>query len=748
MNEFKIKNGLLVSGSITGVTESSSDNSAKMATTSWVRTYVGASSNGSLKTTQSFTATAAQTSFTITGGYGVGLIDVYVNGSYLNSDSYTASNGTTVVLTDAASLGDILDVIIYSPLSQGFVVTSDQITEGTTNKYYTDARARGAISLTTTGTSGAATYNSTTGVINIPQYQGGVTSFNTRTGAVTLSSSDISTALGYTAANGANYLALVGGTLTGDLTLSGVNPRLYFTDTDNNPDYFISNTDGTFTVYDVTNSVGRFKIFTTGHAEFTNNVTAASFIKTGGTSSQFLKADGSVDSTSYQAVLTNPVTGTGTTNYLPKFTAASVLGNSNIQDSGTLITLGYNTAIAGSNSKMIIGSSSISTNTTLQLQSNITGGTTSNGIVLNQVIQSDVVTRANLINAVGRTAASAFNLGTLVYFNASQGALGAGSTVTNQYGFSVESNLIGATNNYGFYGNIASGSGRWNLYMAGTANNYLNGALGIGRTSLSNQNLGIDRNMTGVTTFYSVYNTATVQSDVTSTAVYYQTAATTAAATFTLTNLYHYAASQTALGAGSAITTQTGFYVSSNLVGATTNYGFRGLIPSGTGDWNLYMDGGAANYLLGNLGIGTNGLAAKFDVFNNIAFSLASLVTAADSRVAIRLKGRDTATNTLAISSNGVLDYALQVVNSDGTASGNIQLNPYGGSVGIGVASVNTSAKVQIDSTTQGFLPPRMTSAQRTAISSPATGLVVYQTDGTEGLYIKTASAWKALAIV
>lgn len=92
----------------------------------------------------------------------------------------------------------------------------------------------------------------------------------------------------------ATKLALTGGTLTGDLTLSGTNPRLYFTDTDNNPDYFISNTDGTFTVYDVTNSVGRFKIYTTGHAEFTNNVTAASFIKSGGLATQFLMADGSV----------------------------------------------------------------------------------------------------------------------------------------------------------------------------------------------------------------------------------------------------------------------------------------------------------------------------------------------------------------------------------------------------------------------------------------------------------------------
>ena len=86
----------------------------------------------------------------------------------------------------------------------------------------------------------------------------------------------IAAVLGYTPANGANYLPLSGGTLTGDLTLSGTNPRLYFTDTDNNPDYFISNTDGTFTVYDVTNSVGRFKIYSGGNAEFTGSVTTNS----------------------------------------------------------------------------------------------------------------------------------------------------------------------------------------------------------------------------------------------------------------------------------------------------------------------------------------------------------------------------------------------------------------------------------------------------------------------------------------
>jgi hypothetical protein len=56
--------------------------------------------------------------------------------------------------------------------------------------------------------------------------------------------------------------------------------------------------------------------------------------------------------------------------------------------------------------------------------------------------------------------------------------------------------------------------------------------------------------------------------------------------------------------------------------------------------------------------------------------------------------------------------------------------------------SMNASAKVQIDSTTQGFLPPRMTNAERTAIASPAVGLMVYCTDAVEGLYVYKSTGW------
>jgi hypothetical protein len=47
----------------------------------------------------------------------------------------------------------------------------------------------------------------------------------------------------------------------------------------------------------------------------------------------------------------------------------------------------------------------------------------------------------------------------------------------------------------------------------------------------------------------------------------------------------------------------------------------------------------------------------------------------------------------------------------------------------INTTSVQASAILQADSTTQGFLPPRMTTTQKNAIATPAAGLVVYDTD-------------------
>lgn len=67
------------------------------------------------------------------------------------------------------------------------------------------------------------------------------------------------------------------------------------------------------------------------------------------------------------------------------------------------------------------------------------------------------------------------------------------------------------------------------------------------------------------------------------------------------------------------------------------------------------------------------------------------------------------------------------------------------GDLSIG-SSADASAKVDIYSTTKGFLIPRMTATQRAAISSPATGLQVYQTDGDYGFYYYNGTDWQNIS--
>ncbi len=60
---------------------------------------------------------------------------------------------------------------------------------------------------------------------------------------------------------------------------------------------------------------------------------------------------------------------------------------------------------------------------------------------------------------------------------------------------------------------------------------------------------------------------------------------------------------------------------------------------------------------------------------------------------------------------------------------------------GIGTTTPNASAKLEVAATDKGFLLPRMTATQRSAIATPANGLLVYQTDGDAGFYVNTGSS-------
>jgi hypothetical protein len=77
----------------------------------------------------------------------------------------------------------------------------------------------------------------------------------------------------------------------------------------------------------------------------------------------------------------------------------------------------------------------------------------------------------------------------------------------------------------------------------------------------------------------------------------------------------------------------------------------------------------------------------------------------------------------------GNINTGVVQIGGGGTASANVYFNAISESVGIGINTINASAKLQIDSTTQGFLPPRMTAAQINAIVAPATGLMAFNLD-------------------
>lgn len=284
----------------------------------------------------------------------------------------------------------------------------------------------------------------------------------------------------------------------------------------------------------------------------------------------------------------------------------------------------------------------------LSVSKDITGNTSAYSTVQTGAIQTDVTATVYMNRTVPTVVASHPGLTSLFHYAASQGTIGAGSTVTNQIGYLVEANLIGATSNtafaftgiaaasvttgkfvYGLTSNqaIATGGGTaYNLYAQGTAPNYLAGATGIGRTPNAFETLSVGKNITGGTNAFGIVSDGTVQTDVTGTVNVNRSIPSVVASHPGVNQLLHYVATQGTFGAGSTVTTQAGFQVAPSLIGASANIGFwhagvaaasvtagktvRAMqsdqaIASGGGvAHNLYVAGTAPNYFAGNVGVG------------------------------------------------------------------------------------------------------------------------------------------------
>ena len=72
-----------------------------------------------------------------------------------------------------------------------------------------------------------------------------------------------------------------------------------------------------------------------------------------------------------------------------------------------------------------------------------------------------------------------------------------------------------------------------------------------------------------------------------------------------------------------------------------------------------------------------------------------------------------------------------------------VNIDVFYSQVGINTTTPDPSSMLDITSTDKGILIPRMTQTQRDAIASPATGLMIYQTDGRKGFYYYSGTSWK-----
>jgi len=126
-----------------------------------------------------------------------------------------------------------------------------------------------------------------------------------------------------------------------------------------------------------------------------------------------------------------------------------------------------------STGNIAIGTST-SGSVSFRVASDITAANISYQAFWNGVVQPDVTNTAYYHRTSTRCSSTSFTLGSLVHYAAGVGTQG-GATITSHYGFLVEATVVGATNNWGFFGNIPAGTGNWNFWANGTAPNYFAG---------------------------------------------------------------------------------------------------------------------------------------------------------------------------------------------------------------------------------------------------------------------------------
>lgn len=194
--------------------------------------------------------------------------------------------------------------------------------------------------------------------------------------------------------------------------------------------------------------------------------------------------------------------------------------------------------------------------------------------------------------------------------------------------------------------------------------------------------------------------------------------------------------------------------LTANTIGVN-NVGIGGwsLSLNTTGDFNI----GIGSYSLGfntsgaeNIAIGHESIVNNTTGNSNAAFGYKTLEsnTTGFYNIGIGKQAGALGANANTTGSNNIFigyqSVGVSATESDRTWIGNSSTTStwLGGSLLVGTTTNVASSKLTINSTTQGFLPPRMTNAERIAITSPAIGLIVYCTDIVEGVYVNKSTGW------
>jgi hypothetical protein len=277
----------------------------------------------------SLTVTGNSGASTYSSGTGVLNVPTYtlaglggITATFLSGTSGISYNSTTGVISYSGTVYTDASIRALLSGSTGISYNSTTGAISYSGTVYTDASVRALISLTTTGTSGASTYNNTTGVINVPNYTlaglGGI-SLTSLSGGTGITYNNTTGAISYsgTVYTDASVRALISATgsvsynnTTGVISLSGGNL-----------------TEATSSVLTITGGTGA--------------------VLGAGTSIQVKQASSTVSgflsSTDWATFNGKATISSGTTNYVSKFTSSTAIGNSLIYDNGSQVSFGTTT---------------------------------------------------------------------------------------------------------------------------------------------------------------------------------------------------------------------------------------------------------------------------------------------------------------------------------------------------------------------------------------------------------------------